>query len=164
MMIERRSFEFRSIEDGVIEGVVIPYNEEAAIGNFREMFEPGSVRFADVIANRQHIRERPLARTGGGLVLTDSPQSLRASITLPNTVDGNDVRELVRTGVLKGLSAEFRAVRESWRGTLRVIHEAALFGLGVVDKAAYAGATVGEIRENSAMTEPPSRKVLWPYL
>ena len=73
--MERRAFEFRASEDGkAIDGVVIPYGQNAIIREeFTERFVPGSVIFSDVIANRQHDRQRPLARTnGGGLTLTDT--------------------------------------------------------------------------------------------
>ncbi len=146
--VERRAFEFRASEDGgTVEGVVIPYGQTAKIaGEFSERFMPGSVAYGDVIANRQHDRQRPLARTGGGLTLTDSATELRARIELPDTQDGRDVRELVRLGVLRGLSAEFRTVKDAWQGSERTIHEARLMGLAIVDVPAYAGAGI-EARE-----------------
>ena len=87
-----------------------------------------------MIANRQHDRGKPLARLGMGLELEDSATELRAKITLPDTLDGRDVRVLVETGVLRGLSAEFLTVRESWPAPdQRVIEEAQLTAIGVVD-------------------------------
>ncbi len=145
--IERRAFEFRASDDGgAVEGIVIPYGQPAKVADFTERFLPGSISFGDVIANRQHDRHKPLARTGAGLTLTDSASELRARIELPDTVDGRDVRELVRLGVLRGLSAEFRTVRDQWQGSERTIHEAQLVGLAVVDQPAYLGAGI-EARE-----------------
>lgn len=169
---ERRAFEFRASDDGsTITGIAIPYGEPARIGDFTEIFVPGSVTFADVIANRQHDRQKPLARTGAGLVLTDATDALRARIELPDTTDGRDVRELVRTGVLRGLSAEFRAIEETWEGDTRTIRAATLTGLAVVDRPAYGGASITEAREaleylterRQAVVVKPRRK-LWPYL
>ena len=146
--IERRAFEFRASDDGgTVEGIVIPYGQSATVADFTERFLPGSISFGDVIANRQHDRHKPLARTGAGLTLTDSASELRARIELPDTVDGRDVRELVRLGVLRGLSAEFRTLKDQWEGSERTIHEAQLVGLAVVDRGAYSGATVAEVRE-----------------
>ena len=156
MKTERRSFEIREAAEGILTGVVVPYNAPTAIGGFREQFAAGSLRFDDVLLNRQHQRVIALARTGGGgLELTDGPTELRASITLPDTQDGRDVLTLVRRGVLRGLSAEFRAIREEWAGNLRTIREAVLVGVGVVDSPQYAGATVAEIRENCMYERPP---------
>ena len=146
--IERRSFEFRADESGRIEGVAIPYNSPGTVADFSERFAPGSISFQDVILNLQHDRKRPLARTdGGGLELRDGPDALRAKIELPDTADGRDVRTLIQRRVLRGLSVEFRAIRDSWQGNERTIYEAELSGLAIVDRPAYAGATVAEIRE-----------------
>lgn len=148
-MIERRSIEFRNEGDGgLVSGIVIPYRQSAKIGTaFTERFEPGAVSFGDVIANLHHDRAQPLARTGGGgLTLEDGPDALRARIELPDTGLGRDARELVRRGVLRGLSAEFRATGERWEGSERVITAANLTGLAIVDRAAYAGSTIEEAR------------------
>ena len=60
------------------------------------------------------------------------------------------MRELVRVGVLRGLSAEFQVTRERWSGSERTVEAAVLHGLAVVDRGAYAGATVDEAREHAA--------------
>ena len=105
----------------------------------------------DVILNRQHDRRVPLARSnGGGLSLEDSPESLTMAATLPETPEAASTLELVRTGVLRGLSVEFRAIRETFENGVRVIHEALLTGLGVVDRPAYQSSVVearAEVRQ-----------------
>ena len=80
-------------------------------------------------------------------MLADSATELRATLTLPDTSDGRDVRELVRTGVFRGFSLEFRASTEDWSGDRRMISKATLQGFAVVDDPAYVGATVHEKRE-----------------
>ena len=145
--MERRSFELRESTEGkTVEGIVIPYGQPTKISDFTEQFLPGSVRFGDVIADYQHDNNQMLARTGGGLTLTQTAKELRAVIELPDTTLGRDVRELIRTGVLRGLSAEFRTVQDVWNGNARTIREAILHGLGIVSRPAYAGATISELR------------------
>ena len=53
----------------------------------------------------QHVRERPLARTGGaGLELSSTDlKLLEVRADLPNTTDADDALELVKVGVLRGL-------------------------------------------------------------
>ena len=52
---------------------------------------------------------RWLERQGGGLELVDTETELTIRAELPETSESNDVLELVRSGVLRGLSIEFSA-------------------------------------------------------
>ena len=150
---ETRYSELRAA-DGRLSGTVISYSDTASVGGQLERFVPGAfgdVASADVILNRQHDRRTPLARTGAGLTLTDGPESLRMAAQLPETADARDTLQLVSAGVLRGLSVEFRAIRETFENGVRVIHEALLTGLGVVDRPAYAQSIVearAEIRQD----------------
>ena len=81
----------------------------------------GSLAGADVILNRQHDRNAPLARTGGGgLSLEDGPDVLGIRAELPPTREADDVLALVRSGVLRGLSVEFVSRSEHDEGGVRV--------------------------------------------
>lgn len=146
MTWEARFCEIRQEGARRIAGVGIPYGETAELPFGRERFEAGAfgdVSAADVILNRQHERGTPLARTGGGgLVLSDGPDALRFAATLPETRDADDTLILVKSGVLRGASVEFRAIAERLESGVRVIERAALGGIGIVDKPAYAAATV----------------------
>ena len=143
MNVAYRFAEVRLAEiDGspAIQGTVVRYGDTARLMGFRERMLPGSLRFADVIVNLMHRRERPIARTGAGLTLRDTGTALEATITPANVRDGQEAIELVKAGVLKGLSAEFRVdpngERQSPDG-IREITSAELTGLGIVDKPAY---------------------------
>lgn len=144
--------EYRSAEGGgdTLNGVLVRYGDVAATPAGPERISAGAfgdVSSLDVIANLQHQRTRPLARSGGGgLTLTDDAESLAAEILLPDTTDGRDTAALVKQGVLRGLSLEFAAVAESRSGGVRQIDAARLLGLGVVDKPAYPQSLV-ELRQ-----------------
>ena len=149
MKIERRGVEFRAEENGTLSGVLIPYGVASDVsGLFRETFRAGSVRWgATVLVNRQHDRARPLARLGSGLTLTDASDALRATVALPDTSEGRDTRALCEAGICRGMSAEFRAIREDWPTSgERVILEAELFGLAIVDEPMHSGAIIDELR------------------
>ena len=138
--METRFLECRA--DGrTLTGAALNYGDVARLPFGREVFDSqpfGDVSALDVIANVQHDRRRPIARTGGGgLLLTDSPERLIVRADLPNTRDADDALELVKTGVLRGWSIEFNPERESQDGDLRRIHRAGLSGLGLVDRPAY---------------------------
>ena len=139
-----------------IGGNAVVYGDVARVGYGRERIAPGAfgdVNSLDVILNFQHRRDRPLARTGGGgLVVSDSPTALTVRATLPETREADDALALVKSGVLRGLSIEFRAVRERLDAGVRVIEVAELSGVGLVDRPAYPAsiADVRELREDGA--------------
>lgn len=144
MEAERRFVEFRAGDDGVIVGTAIRYGDRATFGDWSERFEPGSLRFSDVIANLMHNRDKPVARTGAGLTLTDGPNALEARIELPDTAPAREARELVTARILRGMSVEFRAKTERWEGRERIIVAADLTGIGLVDRPAYAESAIAQ--------------------
>ena len=149
--LERRAFEFRAEDDGaVLAGVALPYASRGSVGRFTEEFRAGGLQFAPsgVLLNVLHVSDRLLARyPDGGLELADGPAALRARVVLPDTTEGRDTRELVKAGVLRGFSVEFRALKDVWAGTHRVVEEAVLSGIGIVASPAYAGAVISDGRE-----------------
>jgi len=139
---DRRFAEFRASET-CITGVLLRYGDTARFGTFTERFEPGALKMdADLIANLMHDRMRPVARTGAGLTVTDDGSTVEARIEWPETVYAREARELVQAGVLKGLSVEFRAAKSRFEGRERVITEARMTGLGIVDRPAYPASVI----------------------
>lgn len=146
---ERRyaDFETRVDDEGrtVVEGTIIRYGDVATLPWGTEEFKAGAFtgRMEDIVANRMHQRDQPLARTGAGLTISDDERSMRASLTLPDTNAGRDTAVEVAARLLRGLSLEFRSIKDSVTpkdGQLdghRVITEAVMYGFGVVDKPAY---------------------------
>ena len=144
---EFRFCELRADPDKrMLSGTAMKYGDVANIGTFRERFEAGAfgdLATADVLLNAQHQRAVPLARTGGGgLVLLDTLMELRIDATLPETRAADDTLALVRSKVLRGLSIEFRAIKERMDMGVRVVTRAALKAVSVVDIAAYSMSTV----------------------
>ena len=87
-----------------------------------------------------------LGRTGRNLVIIDTPEAMRAELSLPDTTYGRDVATEIRGGLLTGMSLEFRATKDDVVGTHRVIETARMGGFGVVDDPAYPGSGA-EMRE-----------------
>ena len=145
--------EFRfSGESGLkISGIALQYGEVALIQGRPERFIAGSfgdLSQADILANIQHRRDRPIARTGGGgLELTDSADALRAEIDLPAGGLADELRDLLQRRILRGMSIEFTAHRERRAAdNTREVLQASLFGISLVDRPAYSGSKVAEPR------------------
>ena len=120
------------------------YGEIATGAPRPEKFLPGAFKVPPdgVILNVQHDRNKPIARTPDTLSLIDTEKSLELRADVPGTQEGSDTLTLVRNRILTGLSVEFRAVKEHFEAGVRVITEAVLSGISVVDRSAYAGSVV----------------------
>ena len=120
------------------------YGEIATGAPRPEKFLPGAFKVPPdgVILNVQHDRNKPIARTPDTLILTDTAESLELRAEVPGTQEGSDTLTLVRNRILTGLSVEFRAVKEHFEAGVRVITEAVLSSVAVVDRSAYSGSVV----------------------
>ena len=149
--LERRFCELRA--DGAgrrVSGVAIRYGDVATVFGQQERFEAGAfgdLGAADIRLTLHHDRNRPMAATsGGGLTLADSIEALRFEATLPECRDADDCLALVKARVLTGASIEFWPVTESLEGGVRVIRQAELRGLSIVDRPAYTESQVSARR------------------
>ena len=149
MIIEKRyaPISYRTGQ-GKLEGTAVRYGDIARIsspdGYYNETVMPGAfgnLADADAILNVMHDRARPLARTGGGLVLDDSRERLSLSAALPNTQEGQDARAMLETRVYRGLSVEMGVLADDidLAARLRRITRAELRGIALVDRPAYEG-------------------------
>lgn len=138
--------ELEPANPSLLSGRVIRYGDIATLPFGKEVIDRGAfgdLSSADVILNRQHDRTKPLARTGGGgLEVIDSPTELILRAVLPDTPTGNETMTLVRNGILRGFSVEFRALREYVRNRVLHVAEAALVGIALVDRPAYPDSQV----------------------
>ena len=108
MTIEYRYalLEVRAADGGRVEGTAMPYGTEADIcGVFRESVTAGAFGdIGDVILNRMHDRNEPLARTeGGGLTLEDGAERLWLRADIPEYRDGRCGTKVKRR-ILRGFS------------------------------------------------------------
>ena len=155
--VERRAFAFAVTAPGVLEGVLVPYGVPVRIGDrFEEVFEPGSLTVNGLLVNvPQPVpdpRGRPLARPGKGLELRDGPDAMRATLTLPDTIDGRRVRARVEAGELTAFNAAFQALEEEWPALdRRIVRRALLVGLALADRPEHESPLVDEGRGRSAV-------------
>ena len=127
---------------GRIFGTLLQYGRRAR--DRAELFEPGALEWPKegIILNRQHSRAAPIMRlipkVLGDTVVVDE--------NLPDTAAGRDCFREIKQGLFRGLSIEFRAIKQSFEGPLRRISQAALSGAAVVDSPSFAGSAV-EVRQ-----------------
>ena len=138
----RFSIELRADESrqgpGRIVGQLMRYGEQAQ--DRRELFEKDSLEWPSdgVILNRQHQRGSPILR----FTPTVDGNAVTLDAAIPDTVAGRDCATEIRAGLLRGLSIEFRALKERVSGGVRRIQKAVLTGAGLVDSPSYATSAV----------------------
>ena len=168
---QTRYVELRYEGERVIQGTLMRYGDTAEFPwGDKERFESGCfgpINEVDFILDKQHDRTREIGRTGGGgVTLTDSPQSLELRADLLDCTDANDTLTLVRGKVLRGLSVTFRPIEHrleiSKDGKYTIIHKRAeLRGGGVVDRPQYKQSTLREqVRSLVNMNEEQIRAMV----
>jgi uncharacterized protein len=154
--------ELRADETGrTIHGIVVPFGERAEIsdfsGSYTEMFELGS--FTRSIAERGHKikllathdqRRFPIGRATS---LVERADGLHGAFAIPNTREGDDVLELVRTGTLDSFSIGFRPVLDRRENDVVVRAEASLQEVSLVGLPAYGGAAIKGIRAQPVISK-----------
>lgn len=131
-----------TLGDGRITGIAMRYGDRAAIGEFREEFAVGALRFDDVTLNVMHNPERVVARSNGTMQLRNASDALHVEARIVDTQDGQDAIKLIDAGVITGMSVEFRCLEDSFTGNLRRVEKADLLAIALVDRPAYGETAV----------------------
>ena len=153
--------ECRAAEDdtgpspGRIVGTLVTYGERAR--DRPEMFLDGALRWPEggIVINEQHNRQASVLRAMPYL----DGKALKIDARVPDTARGRDALTNIREGVYTGLSIEFGAEQEAYRGALRIIKRGIFGAAALVDRSSYGGSVV-EVRERLAI--PANRSAyLW---
>ena len=170
MELERRAFEVRAGANGTLQGTAVPYGVPSPVdGVFNETFRAGSIAYADAVGvNVDHDQDRMIATLGNGLQLAESPEGLRATVSLPDTEYGRAIRALADANQVRGMSIEFRPIEDEWPAVdERIVTRALLSGLAICHEMqpVHAGALIDEVRARIAAGAPvvlPHRGIhLW---
>jgi HK97 family phage prohead protease len=150
---ERRTFDVKAEtradeQDGkkYIEGHAALFNEETWIGDFREYIATDA--FSDVLDNDvrvlfNHDPSQILARTTNKTAeIKQDSKGLHFRFEVPNTTLGNDLYELVNSGIINQSSFGFTIKDEKWEkdaeGTIReIIKIGRLYDVSPVSFPAY---------------------------
>jgi hypothetical protein len=145
-------------EDGrTLAGRVMPYNTEARIGSYTEMFRPGA--FADVDATQipvLAVHDREQLPIGRALSLTDGPAGLDGELHVSQTRLGDEVLALVRDGAATGLSVGFVPVEDRWNAKRTVVERirAKLVEISITAFPAYQDARILAVRHEELLRTP----------
>ena len=110
--------ELRANEQGeeVLTGYAIVFNRESEdLGGFKEIIERSAVdavNFSNTVATFNHNANNVLGRVPKTMTYSVDDRGVKVEIKLPDTTAGNDVRELVKRGDVKGMSFTFRIAQD----------------------------------------------------
>lgn len=156
---ERGKVALRAAGDGRTIEMFIPFESESVDMGFREKIHPSaftrSIRTGrssqrnDIFALWSHDSSKPLARQANGtLEFEERDDGLVAVATLnPEVRDHADALELVRSGLVRGTSFGFEAVRDEWEydedgEATRSLLEVKLFEVSPVVFPAYQASDI----------------------
>lgn len=157
-MKQDKTKEFRSLainleSESRTAHITIPYNTRSEYMGFWEILAPGC--FTKTLQQSKSIRvliehddRKLISRTdNGSLRIVDTPTALEADFDIPNTTEGNDLLEMIRTGLTNGASFGFICMKEDYHlengEEVRTVLEARLLELSVVlSEPAYSASKV----------------------
>jgi HK97 family phage prohead protease len=146
--IETRDIELRYDEDSnLVRGIAVPYNQEANIGAYKEMFVRGAISedVSDVKLFYGH--EEPIGKVVEG---RDTDSGFEITALISDTQRGNEVRTLLKDGVLNKFSVGFVPVEQEREGSTVKRTKVSLREVSVVPFPAYTGANITEVREDES--------------
>lgn len=103
---------------GTVTGYAVKFNDITTIGGqFEERVAEGAfegVDMSNTFALYNHNWDEPLGRSGRNLNLSVDSEGIAVSLDLPNTNRGRDLAELVRGGIVSGMSFGFTVAEDTW--------------------------------------------------
>ena len=130
--VELRGADVAGGSPGRLVGVLLPLGRVA--GDRREVFTPGSVTWP-------HNGMRLLREHRGRQIMRFNPVEvdgeIRIDAALPDTPEGREAADLVRTGARAGLSIEFHAVDDAMVSGVREVRAALVDAAALVPMGAY---------------------------
>ncbi|MGV0624465.1 HK97 family phage prohead protease [Mycolicibacter minnesotensis] len=170
--ILHRSSELETGSGRTLHGLAIPYGVTRQVRDgdgdwYKERLTEGA--FARSIRERGH-KVRLLAQhnerampVGKATALTESPAGLHAELEVARTAAGDDLLELVRTGVVDSFSIGFVGLQGHWDSDDAYVRtECALREVSAVWNPAYPEARINGIRSGDSFPLiPRGRAVAW---
>ena len=138
----------------LIEGVAVPYGEDALIGFDTYRFDPGSVTAARARTPLLlgHDLNSPVGILTG---LEDGAGGVRAKFRVDRTPDGDRALAQAQSGSRAGLSIGFEIGASEEIDGIRHVREASIYEVSLVSVPAFAGAMVERVaaQREDAMNE-----------
>jgi uncharacterized protein len=170
-MERRNAVEYRTENEGnTITGYAAVFTDlngkpslSENLGGFREIVAPTAFdkRSGKVLAFYNHDSSQVLGKEGTNLELSVDARGLKFSLVLPDTSTGRDVKELIRSGILSGVSFGFTVDKDSWqvvgKEKIRTLESVTLYEISPTANPAYPDTSVA-LRNLAEVERSESRR------
>lgn len=142
--MEIREFEVRADDEGVVRGIAVPYGDTINVSGYKERFERGAI---DSIENVKlfYGHSEPIGKVLRG---EDTDEGFLIEAKISDTARGNEIRTLLKDGVLNKFSVGFEAIADRQEEGVVVREKVRLREVSVVAFPAYDNASVLSVRED----------------
>ena len=127
---------------GRLVGTILRYGSPGEKG--RETFAPGALSWPDrgIRIDVDHLSSPVKGRIAPPVALavpfhSDDGSEVRIDVDLAPTTQARDLAELMRLGLYRSMSVEFRSARSRWSGGKRTIVQAQLVAAALTDNPSY---------------------------
>src|SRR5574343_316720 len=167
--LERRFINSQKIEiraegdSNMLDCLAIPFETLSEdLGGFKETIKKGAfsrslIQNPDVRVLWNHDTNEPIGRAGKNATFEETEQGVRCRVKLPRTTRAMDIMELVKAGIVTGMSFGFVCNMDEWEDdvegmALRKVVDGTLFEVSPVTFSAYSDSVVA-LRSKESTSE-----------
>lgn len=158
MMIDNIEFEVRmsDTDEGIIEGYAVPWDETISVGGYKERFNRGAIESVEDVKLKMGHEGLPIGKVIRG---QDTDNGFLIQAKLSDTPRANEVRTLLKDGVLNKFSVGFAPVSDERDGDTVVRTKVSLKEISVVEQPAYSNAQILAVRDDSEILDKGDEKM-----
>lgn len=151
MILDNIEFEVRmsDSDEGIVEGYAVPWDETISVGGYKEKFQRGSIESVEDVKLKMGHEGLPIGKVLRG---QDTDNGFLIQAKLSDTPRANEVRTLLKDGVLNKFSVGFAPVEDERDGDTVVRTKVSLKEISVVEQPAYANAEILAVRDDSEIS------------
>lgn len=154
--LQTRAFEVRLSDEEAreVSGIAVPWDDEINVGGIRERFERGAVKPSENVL-LLYGHSEPIGRITAH---RDTDKGHEIDAVISKTARGDEVYTLLRDGVLTKFSVGFRPVEDREEDGVIIREAVDLREVSVVPFPAYQGASITDVRSDSAANPPKTER------
>jgi len=123
-----------------LEGYAYKWGDKGFADGMPETIQKGAFQGGmneDTMLYMNHDPKKILGRLGKNMSLEEDDVGLKFEVELPDTQEAKDAHELVKAGIIDGVSVGMDDFKEEFEGDMRIIKSARLGEISITQKPVY---------------------------